>query len=129
MTRLLASLFVGSVIGVGIGLLLGWGPFKVVIVDNPASRLHEQYKDDYTIMVAAGFLVDGDALGAVERLRVLGVPNAPEYVQNVTERFITNSRNIEDIRKLVALLEALVGQDRLPDMMRPYRMINEQGAP
>lgn len=125
MTRFFASLFIGAVIGVGVGLLLGWGPLKVVIVDNPATRLHEQYQDEYTIMIASGFLVDGDALGAVERLRVLGVPNAPEHVQTVTERYITHSRNIEDIRKLVALLEALIGQERLPDMMRPYRMINE----
>ena len=49
-------------------------------------------------MIASGYQTDGDALGAVERLRLLGVDNVPEYVQTVTERFITNSRDLGEIR-------------------------------
>jgi len=122
MTRFLASLFIGLAIGAGVGLFLGWGPFPVVYTGNPGSQLHERYKDEYTVMVAAGYLLDHDPQAAVERLQMLGVANAPVYVQEVTERYITNSRDIEDIRQLVALLEALIGADRLPDLMQSYRI-------
>ena len=116
-------------IGAVIGLALGWGPLAVVYLGNPASRLDERYKDDYTVMVAAGYLVDSDPLAAVERLRILDVPNVADYVQEVAERFITDSRDIEDIRQLVALLEALIGANNLPDLMKPYRMVDRQEAP
>jgi hypothetical protein len=68
-------------------------------------------------MIAAGYLADGDASGAVERLSVLGVDNVPLYVQELTERYITNSRDIEDIRHLVALADGL---GRLTPIMEPY---------
>ena len=68
-------------------------------------------------MVAEGYLVDGDALGAVERLRVLGMSNVPLYVQEVTETYISNSRDLNDIQKLVALA---AGLGRLTPVMEPY---------
>lgn len=121
--RFFVSLLAGLVIGAGLGLWLGWGPLAVVYTDNPADRLDTQYREEYTVMVAAGFIADGDALGAVERLRILGVPNVPEYVQNLTEQFITNSRDVEDIRRLVALSE---GFNRLTDIMKPYRIATRE---
>ena len=123
MNRFLASLFVGLVLGVVIGLTAGWwGPegIAVVVVGNPASRLDQKYKEDYTVYIAGGFLADGDVTGAVERLRLLQEPNIPVYVQELAERYITHSANIEEIRYLVALSEGL---GRLTPIMEPYRTI------
>lgn len=107
MIRGLLSLLVGIVIGIGFGLYLGWVQFPTEYVNSPARALAQPYKDDYTVMVAGGYLYDQDPLGAIERLRVLGEENVPEYVQRVTERFITNSRDLCEIQYLIALAEGL----------------------
>lgn len=121
MGRFLISLGVGLILGAAVGLYLGWGPFPVEYVNSPASNLDQRYKDEYTVMVAGGYLLDRDASTAVERLRILGVENVPAYVQEVTERFITNSRDIDDIYHLVALAEGL---GRLTPIMEPYRGVS-----
>ncbi|HEX2907829.1 MAG TPA: hypothetical protein VHO69_13255 [Phototrophicaceae bacterium] len=125
MLRFLASLLIGLVVGLGIGLYLGWVQFPVEFVNSSASSLAEQYKDEYIVMVASGYLKDGDLGGAVERLRVLGFANIPAYVQEVTERYISNSQNAADISVLVALSESL---GRLTPIMMPYRQITVPGT-
>lgn len=122
MIRFLFSLILGLVVGVGVGLYLGWVQFPVEYVNAPAVSLSQSYKDSYTVMVAGGFLVDRDTQGAIERLRVLGVENVPDYVQRVAERFITNSRDVQDIRYLVALSEGL---GRTSPIFEPYRQLGQ----
>jgi hypothetical protein len=96
MTRFLVSFFVALLLGVGVGLYLGWVQFPVQYIDSPASALAPQFKDEYTVMIAAGYTADSDLNSAIERLRFLGVENVPAYVQEVTERYISNSRAVED---------------------------------
>jgi hypothetical protein len=125
MLRLLVSLLIGLAVGVLIGLYVGWVQFPVQFVDSPASSLAERYKNEYMVMVASGFMKDGDLGGAVERLRILGVANIPAYVQEVTERYISNSQDANDISVLVALSESL---GRLTPIMLPYRRISSPGV-
>jgi hypothetical protein len=125
MLRFLVSLIVGVLVGIGGGLLLGWGPFAVEYVDSPATDLAAPFKDDFTVMVADGFRVDEDLTSAIERLRILGIENIPEHIQNTTERYISDSRDINDIRSLVALSEAL---GRLTPIMEPYRIVTVPGG-
>lgn len=125
MLRLLLSLLIGLAVGVLIGLYVGWVQFPVQFVDSPASSLAERYKNEYMVMVASGFMKDGDLGGAVERLRILGVANIPAYVQEVTERYISNSQDANDISVLVALSESL---GRLTPIMLPYRRISSPGV-
>jgi hypothetical protein len=120
MSRLLLSLIAGLVLGVGAGLFVGWVTFPVEYLDSPASALDRRYKDDYTVMVAAGYLVDRDVQGAIDRLRILGEENIPLYIQETTERFISNSRGLEEIQFLVALSESV---GRLTEPMMDYRML------
>lgn len=120
MLRILLSLLAALIVGAGIGLYLGWVAFPAQAAVSPASTLATQYQDEYTVMIAAAWLVDRDTTAALDRLRVLAVPNIPAYVQDVTERYITGSRSIEDIRQLVALAEAL---GRLTPIMEPYRLV------
>ena len=122
--RFLISLVIGLAVGVLLGLYLGWVQFPVEFVDSSAIDLSNRFKDEYTVMIATGYSADGDLTGAVERLRVLGVENIPAHVQETTERYITNSRNVEDIRYLVQLSEGL---DRLTPIMEPYRQVSLPG--
>lgn len=124
MIRFLASLVVAALVGLAVGLYLGWVQFPVQTIDSPANLLAQRYKDDYTVMIAAGYARDGDLTGALERMRVLRIEDVPAYVQEVTERFITNSRSIDDIRLLVALSEGL---GRLTPLMEPYRQVTLPG--
>lgn len=124
MLRFVVSLAIGLIVGLLVGLYLGWIQFPVEFIDSPASDLSPRYRDEYTVMIAAGYLADGDLQGAVERLRVLGVENIPQHVQETTERYITNSREYEDIQVLVALAEGL---DRLTPIMEPYRPVRVPG--
>src|SRR4030095_6060020 len=97
MLRFVISIIIGLALGALIGLYLGWVQFPVQFVNSPASSLSERAKNDYMVMIAAGYLKDGDLGGAVERLRLLGVPNIPAYVQQVTESYISNSQDVNDI--------------------------------
>ncbi|MCA0458350.1 MAG: hypothetical protein LCI00_30580 [Chloroflexi bacterium] len=126
MIRFLISLIVAIILGGLIGLYMGWVVIPTQYVNSPASSLADRYKDEYTVMVAAGYLKDGDLGGAVDRLRVLGQGNIPAYVQSVTERFISNSRDANDIAYLVALAEGL---GRLTPIMQPYAQLHAPGQP
>jgi hypothetical protein len=125
MLRFVISLIIGLAVGALIGLYLGWVQFPVQFVNSPASSLSERAKNDYMVMVAAGYLEDSDLGSAVDRLRLLGVPNIPAYVQQVTETYISNSQNVNDISYLVALSEAL---GRMTPIMQPYRRVSVPGS-
>lgn len=121
MLRVVLSLLAGLVVGALVGLYLGWVQFPVEFVNSPASDLSQRYQDEYTVMIAAGYAVDGDLNGAFARLQMLDVDNIPLHVQETTERYITGSRLVEDIRVLVTLAE---GMDRLTAIMEPYRQVS-----
>jgi hypothetical protein len=124
MARFVLSVFIGLVLGIGLGLYVGWVQLPVEFLNSPGSSLGQRYKDEYVVMVAAGYMNDSDLGGAIERLRLLGVVNVPVYVQEVTERYITNSQNVDDIRYLVVLAE---GVGRLTPIMEPYRQVAAPG--
>jgi hypothetical protein len=117
MTRFFVSLLIGIALGSAIGLVIGWGVFPAETVGNPINELSQAYQDEYTAMVAAGFRADNDRPGAIERLEYLGVESVPSHVQAVTERYILNSRDVNDIYNLVVLADVL---GVLTDTMRPF---------
>lgn len=123
--RVLLSLLVGLVIGVIVGLLLGWVVAPTEYVNSPIPSLATRYQEDYTLMIAAGYAADGDLNGVVERLRKLNIDNVPEYIQQITERFITNSRDLNEVRLLVHLAE---GVGRLTPLMDNFRDLNVGGS-
>ncbi len=109
MRRLVFALFIGVVVGVGLGLFIGWVVSPVQYVQGPMFDLSRRYKDEYTVMVASAYQVDGDLTEALRRLKPLGVTNIPQYVRDVTERYISESGpgQESDIRNLVVLSRAL----------------------
>ncbi|XWX03212.1 hypothetical protein VZO05_11940 [Aggregatilineales bacterium SYSU G02658] len=124
--RLILSLLGGIFIGLLSGLFIGWVVAPTEYVNSPMTALAQRWRDEYTVMIAAGYAVDRDLNGALERLRRLGVPNVPQYVQEITERYITNSRNVADIRLLVRLAE---GFGRLTPLMQDFRSLNPETSP
>ena len=118
MARLTRSLILGLVLGALAGVYFGW------IQDPPAARrsaiseLSQPHRDDYTVMIAAGFAVDHDAPGALARLSWIEVDDIPGALRRTTERVIkTAARDLDDIRLLVRLAYEF-GQ--LTPAMRPF---------
>jgi ABC-type xylose transport system permease subunit len=126
MMRFLVSLIIGVIVGGIIGALLGWGVFATIPTNVPTETLAGQYKEEYLLMIAGGYWEDADILGAFERLKILNVENIPQFVQDVTEQYITSSRAVAEIYLLVALSE---GFGRLTPIMQPYRQVNIPQSP
>ncbi len=121
MGRFFGSLIVALLIGAGIGLYLGWSAFPAQTDAAGAAALAARYQDEYAAMIAGGYQADGDLIAVAERLRLIGVTDAPVFVQAATERAIANSINLEAIRDLVALAEAF---GRVTPAMEAYRRVS-----
>jgi hypothetical protein len=123
---------IALVLGVGLGLYLGWVQFPVEYRNSHLCQLSPNYQEEYTLMVARGYRKDGDLEKALERLRPLRVgdvvacddgraykiDNIPDWVQYLTERYISEGAEPAKIRDLVALAE---GFDRLTPIMESFR--------
>lgn len=120
MQRFIGSALITMILGVGIGLYLGWVQFPP---DNQSHmcQLDRVYKEQYTLMVARGFRVDGDRDTALRRLLILTasnsencmdedagyqIDNVPAWVQEVTERYLSGGAELRDICDLAALSAA-----------------------
>lgn len=118
---LAGGLLLGLLAGALLGRALGAGLFVGGLPDGQAVRL----RDDYVLMVATAYTGDGDLPGAWERLRQAAAGESVAWLQDTTGRFIANSRAVQDIRRLVALAEAL---GRLTPAMEPWRQRGPAGA-
>jgi len=108
MQRFARSLILGLLLGSLAGLYFGWIQFPPARRNSAISDLAQRYRDEYAVLIAAGYAVDGDAAGALERLGKLAADDIPEYLQNTTERIIRSSaRALDDIRLLVRLAHDL----------------------
>jgi hypothetical protein len=125
MVRVFFSTVLGVLLGVGIGLGIGWG-IPQDYSDSTIAELAPQYQEQYTLMIALAYVQDRDVDAALQRLRVLGVENIPAYVQELTERYISTSRSLDNIQLLVALSQGL---GRLTAPMESFCQLCEGGQP
>lgn len=124
---------IALLLGIGIGVYLGWAQFPVEYRNSHMCQLDQEYQENYTLMVARGYRQDGDINKAIERLRPLRIENNLEacndertykidnvldWVQYLTEKYISEGANPEEIRDLVALAE---GFDRVTPVMESFR--------
>lgn len=106
-------LLVGLLAGLLIGQLAGGGALNPGTVDPQ----DQQFRDDLLVMIGAAYSQDGDLPAAWRRMRQVVGDASVATLQATTERFIANSRNVQDIRFLVALAKGL---GRLTPAMRPF---------
>ena len=112
---LLAGLLAGSLLGWTLGQLAGGGALN----PGSADQQSRQFRDDQLVMIAAAYSEDGDLPAAWRRMRLVAGSAGVVALQSTAERFIANSRNVQDIRFLVALAEGL---GRLTPAMSPFLM-------
>ena len=110
MRRFLLSLTLGLLLGALAGAVIGWLNPPPAARNSSLSDLAQPHRDDYTIMIAAGYAHDGDLTGALERLRRLEVGDLASYLRATAERIINSgSRELGDIRVLARLAAELGG--------------------
>ena len=118
MLRFARSLILGLLLGTLAGLYFGWIQFPSDLRNSAMQDLTQRYLDEYTVMIAAGYAVDRDAAGALERLAPLEVDDPADFLRRATERIIsTSSRELDEIRLLVGLANGLA---QLTPMMEPF---------
>ena len=108
MPRFLRSLILGLLLGALAGFYFGWTQFPPDSRRSAISQLAQRYRDDYMVMIAAGYAADQDLPGALERLSRLQNDDLPAHLRQATERVIaTSARSLDDIRLLVGLAQDL----------------------
>ena len=111
----------GALLGIGLGLGIGWLAWPVTYFDTDPYDLRADYRDDFVVMVGALNALEQDPDTARQLLALLSDPSAPRPVEaivvDVTERYIAAGANPDDIGYLVSLAETL-GSVTTP--MQPY---------
>lgn len=98
----------GLVLGVSVGLYLGWAVWPPEFTNTDPAILREDYKRDYAVMIAQAYTVDGDLDAARRRLYSLGEPEPDRWLLTLTVDTILSGRDeTQEIRPLVALARAL----------------------
>jgi len=125
MLRAIRSLMLGLLMGAAVGLFFGWVQFPADGRSSALSDLAQPFRDEYVVMIAAGYAVDADIVGARQRLSRLYADLAgPELQQSIERIITTSSRDLDDIQLLVELAQDL-GQ--LTAIMRPFLESSEEG--
>jgi hypothetical protein len=114
---------IGLVIGIGLGLFLGWIAWPTEFTDANPSVLAEEYKQDYVLMVAADYAFSGDLDAARQKVASLG-SGGEDFIFSFTLDQILQSSNVTEIRQLAQLANDL---GLYSPAMDPY--LNDEVAP
>jgi len=107
MRKILPLALVGLGIGVALGLLVGWVLWPVRYTNTAPAQLRQDYRNDYVLMTAAAYQVEGDLEAARARLALLDPERPARPVVELAETLIAEGGRSTDIQMLSALADAL----------------------
>ncbi|MDX1686884.1 MAG: hypothetical protein R3248_02785 [Candidatus Promineifilaceae bacterium] len=87
----------GLVIGLGLALYLGWVAWPTEFTEADPSILREEYRRDYTLMIANAYVLDGDLPAARRRLYSLGQEAPDQWLLTMTVDAILAGRDEETV--------------------------------
>jgi hypothetical protein len=102
---------VGVVLGLGVGIAIGWWLWPVTYTNTAPDALRDDYHDDYVLMVAATYEVEQDVREARSRLRSLNHDDPLAPVLKLRRRLIAAGGGKADIARLTDLAQALGAGD------------------
>jgi hypothetical protein len=108
---------IGTVVGIALGVLVGWQVWPVSYTNTAPDVLRQDYRDDYVVMVATAYAVNQDLPDARRRLQLVDAQEPEALVVDLAERTIEANGDRDDIIRLARLAQAL-GQTSSPLM--PY---------
>nr|HID13418.1 hypothetical protein [Anaerolineae bacterium] len=98
---------VGAAVGLTLGFAIGWWLWPVQYTNTAPTVLRQDYRDDYVVMVATAYEVDGDRERARERLKLLDPDEPAAPVVELAERLVEAGGSADDITRLARLAWAL----------------------
>ena len=87
----------GLIVGASLGLYLGWVAWPTEIVDADPTILREDYRRDYTLMIAHAYALDGDLTAAQRRIYSLGGEDPARWLLTLTVDAILSGRDEETV--------------------------------
>jgi hypothetical protein len=108
---------VGLIAGLTLGVVIGWWVLPVEYTNTPPSVLRQDYRDNYIMMVATVYAVEGDLDRARERLAALDAEDPAAPVIELGERLISAGGEPDEITRLAQLAWAL---DVITPPLAPY---------
>ena len=112
-----AQAAVGVVVGVALGFGIGWGFWPNEPADAPPDALRWDYQENYVIMVATAYEVEGNLTSAYQRLALIDSENPSAPVVQLGERLVAAGASTEDITRLARLAWAM---DAITPSLVPY---------
>ena len=97
---------VAMLLGIGLGLLVGWVISPVKYVNTTPEALGADYKTDYILMVAEAYQSEASLALASQRLALLGKEPTARLVQTALSYAIGANYSSGDILLLTRLLQA-----------------------
>ncbi len=104
---LAAMLGLGLIVGLLIGMFLGWRVWPVEYQATDLVDLRPEFKEDYVLMTASLYMLDSDLVKARAKLLELGYPNPRQKIIELSERYILEDRDADDIVPLIALAQGM----------------------
>lgn len=102
--RAILWIALGLALGISLGLYLGWVAWPTEFVDADPSILREDYQQDYMLMIAHAYALDGDLSAAQRRLASLGDEEPDRRLLTMTVDAILSGR---DEQRIILPLVAL----------------------
>ena len=104
-------------VGIGLGLFIGWYLWPVTYTEAVPLRLRQDWKDEAIWMAAQAFAYDRDLEAAQARLRPLGSGDPGGLVLDRTDKAIVQNLPAQQIANLARLAAALGARSARTD---PY---------
>ena len=108
---------VGAVVGLALGFGIGWGLWPNEPADASPDALRWDYQENYVIMVASAYEVEGNLTTAYQRLALIDPENPSAPVVRLGERLVAAGAGTEDITRLARLAWAM---DAITPPLVPY---------
>ena len=98
---------IAIVVGIGLGLLVGWVVAPVKYVDTSPDTLRADYKADYVLMAAETYQTDGNLEHVLQRLALLDQRPPLQIAQQALAYAIAVNYSAADINLLNHLIQAV----------------------
>jgi hypothetical protein len=97
----------GVAMGLVLALVIGWWLWPVQYTNTAPDVLRQDYHDDYIVMVATAYEVEGDLEQARTWLELLDPDEPTVPLVDLAERLVQANGSTEDITRLASLAQAL----------------------